>query len=376
MQFTCDRAALTNAATTAARATAARSPVPALEGLLIEAFESGIVRITGYDLKIGIVTEIEADVQSHGVVVLTARLLCEIVRRMPGEDVTFTADDNKCRLTSEQSSFDLIGTPAKEYPELPTLDGQKAYGIEGKLLRAVIGETIFAVAESEARPVFSGALFEVEGNRLTVVAVDGARLALRREEIANTDGGDSSFIVPGSALAEVERIVSGEDGDIEIIAGDKHVMFRFERTTLVARRIVGEFLNYRTTVPQSGKYAISVSRRDLTDAVERVSLIISDKVRTPLRCTFGDGVVILSAVSTIGNAKDECGAVGDGEGMEIGFNNKYLLDSLRAAPAETLELRMNSPSTACVILPKDDPDVETAAFVYMVLPVRLAAMNN
>jgi DNA polymerase-3 subunit beta len=358
------------AATIAARASAAKSPVPALEGLLIEATERGRVRITGYDLKTGIVSETDARVPESGSVILNARLFGDIIRRLPGEEVTVSVSASyNTKIESGVSSFDIVGSPPADYPALPAAEGQTTLRIEGRILRDMIARTVFAVSDNESRPVYTGALFETEGKTITAVAVDGFRLALRREELLR-EAEAVSFIVPGSALGEIERILSAGDGDVEIIVGDKHVIFKLDNTLLISRRLEGEFLNYRTSIPQNSKYELKVSRRELEQAVERVSLIISDKVKSPVRCVFDDGTLSLLTISAYGQAHDECAMDGDGEKLEIGFNNRYLLDALKAAPADELKICLTTPVTPCVILPADGAEEN---FIYMILPVRLSS---
>ncbi|MDR0906178.1 MAG: DNA polymerase III subunit beta [Oscillospiraceae bacterium] len=370
MKFTCNRASLVQAAASAARATASRSPVPALEGLLIEAASGGELTISGYDLKTGIVAQTEAEVAEAGAVVLNARLFGDIIRRLPGEDVTVTVGaSNNTNIVSGVSSFDIVGSPAEDYPSLPSAEGQTTIEIDGKVLRDIISQTIFAVADNDARPVLTGALIETEGKSVTIVAHDRFRLALRREELLE-ETEITSFIVPGTALAEAERIASSTDSAVEIVVGEKHVIFKLDGTLLISRRLEGEFLNYRASIPQSHKYALNASRRELTDAVERVSLIISDKAKSPVRCTFGDHTLELLSASAFGTARDECAISGDGEKLEIGFNNRYLLDALKAAPADDLTLCLSGPEKPCIVVPAAADD---DSFLYMVLPVRLSS---
>jgi DNA polymerase-3 subunit beta len=385
MKFSCDRGSLTTAALTAARASSPKSPVPALEGLLIEAFASGTIRVTGYDLKTGIVSDFEGDVREPGSIVLGARLFCDIIRRMPDEKITLETTDNFItRIVSANSAFDISGFSAADFPALPPFEGQNTLSIDGRTLRSMINQTLFAVADNESRPIYTGALFEVEQNNFTIVALDNRRLAIRRETLENgeteeieaTEDAQNnivSFIVPGAALSEVERIIAAEDGLVEIVAGEKHVMFHIGANLLISRRLEGEFFNYKNSISKTGKYMIGFARKELLDAVERVSLIINEKARDPLHCVFDDGAIIISSASAFGKANDVCASRGDGEGMEVGFNNKYLLDALRAAPTDDLRMCMSSPKTACVILPDDEED---DSFLYMVLPVMLSTSGG
>jgi DNA polymerase-3 subunit beta len=369
MKFSCEKLMFLSAILTASRVVAAKSTVPELEGLLIMTAENS-VRISGFDLKTGITTTVDADIEQEGGIVLNSKLFCEIIRRLPDGFVTLTSDEsNLTVIECMNSEFNIMGSPAHNYPELPLLDKQDSAIVPGNMLREMIAQTKFAISDNEARPVHTGALFEIENGELTVVAVDGYRLALRREKLEDGTGGPLKFVAPGTALGEVERISSGEDVNCVISLGSKHVMFSIDNTVLITRRLEGEFLNYRSSIPQSIKYELKVEKRTFIDAVERVALIVNDKQKGPLRCIFGADNVKLNAMSTLGRANDECPAEGDGENLEIGFNDKFLLEALRAAPSDIIKLRLISGITPCLITPPEGEE----KFVYMILPVRLRA---
>ena len=335
----------------------------------MKTLESGI-RISGYDLKTGIITTVPADVTSPGSIVLSARLFGEIVRKLPDNIVTLSSDDSlMTKIECLMSEFLILGTPAGDYPDLPTVDYQKTLTVSEKNLKTMIAQTNFAVSDNESRPVHTGALFEADKGLLTVVAVDGYRLALRREPLVGSDGAFVSFVVPGTALNEVEKIVSDSDDPVSIMMGAKHIMFEMGDTVLISRRLEGEFLNYKNSVPHNEKYSIEADRRALLDAVERVSLLINDKLKSPVRCTFADGVIRILSSTALGRASDECAVKGDGENLEIGFNNRYLLEALRAAPADFVRIKITSGISPCVIVPADG----SSNFLYMILPVRLKA---
>jgi len=372
MKFTCEKFLLLTAILTASRGAATKSPVPLLEGLLLEVEEEN-VRISGYDLKTGIVTTVPAEVESQGGIVLNARLFGEIIRKLPGPEVTISLESEYvAKIGSEYSDFEILGSPTSDYPELPAVDGQESIEIGETILKKMISQTNFAVSDNESRPIHTGALFETGDGELTIVAVDGYRLALRREPLANSDAPDLSFVVPGTALAEVERITSDGEGIVKITLGSKHILFSIGDTLLISRRLEGEFLNYKNSIPQSAKHQLTVEKNDFIAAVERVSLIINDKMKSPVKCVFGDGVVNLFSASALGKASDECGMDGNGEELEIGFNDRYLLEALKAAPGEQINLELNSGITPCILSPADDKN----NFLYMILPVRLKAYES
>ena len=372
MKFTCEKLLLLVAILTASRAAATKSPVPLLEGLLLEVEEENI-RISGYDLKTGIVTTVPAEVEQTGGIVLNARLFGEIVRKMPGQEITISVSTGLvATISSEMSEFEILGSPTSDYPELPAVDGQDSIEIGEALLKKMISQTNFAVSDNESRPIHTGALFEIGVGELTIVAVDGYRLALRREEMDINNATPLSFVVPGTALNELEKIATDGDGVVSITLGPKYILFSIGDTMLISRRLEGEFLNYKNAIPQSAKHQIKIVKEELISAVERVSLIISDKMKSPVRCIFGNGIIRLFSASAVGKASDECSMEGDGDELEIGFNDKYLLEALKAAPADEVILELNSGVTPCVISSSDDSN----NFLYMILPVRLKAYES
>ena len=368
MKFSCEKHILLGAIQTAQRAAAPKSPIPALEGLLVEA--GNTVRITGYDLKRGIYTSVPADVTETGSIILNARLFGDIVRSLPDGVVSVSVDTGfMTRITCGKADFSIMGFDADDYPDLPDADGRNIISVKENLLGDMIRRTLFAVSDNEARPVYTGSLFEVENGALTIVSVDGYRLALRRGEVMASEQESTSFIVPGQALGDVEKICGEEENEVRITVGLKHVSFAIGSTVVVSRRLEGEFLNYRRSVPTEFQHRVKVQRTELGRVVDRVSLIIDAKTKNPLRCTFGDGEMKLLCVTNLGKAEDFCPISGSGGNLEIGFNNRYLLDALRAAPADELELCLNTASSPCVILPADGSD----GFVFMILPVRFRA---
>ena len=371
MKFSCEKAQLLSAITVTSKVASAKSAVPALEGLLLDA--GALLKISGYDLKTGIKTEVPAEVSVPGAVVLNARLLGEIVRKLPDDIVVVSvAEDNMATITCGPSKFNIPGTPASDYPELPSVDGKSAIEIPQNTLKRMIAETIFAVSDNESQPIHTGSLFELTGNTLTIISVDGFRLALRREQLEKSEMEDCSFVVPGSALGEVEKIASDSDEMVKLTLGSKHILFVIGDTVVISRRIEGNFLNYKQVIPQTNKINLTVEKRALMDAVDRVSLIISEKLKSPVRCVFSDGVVNLFTATALGKATDSCKLVGDGKDLEIGFNNKYLLDALKAAPADTVNVSLGTSVSPCVINPTDGNE----SFTYLVLPVRLKAGDS
>ena len=364
MKISCEKMILQSAIATAARAVSPRSSLPVLEGILFQA-EGQSLKLTGYDLKKAVYTSVDATVQETGAAVINAKLIYDIVRAMPDGMVNIAVAENTAQVRCGKAEYNIPVMKATDFPELPEFEEDRSFSMEQGLLKEMINETIFAVSDSESRPVYMGTLFKLEEGVLTMVSVDGYRLALRKEAVAGADV--DNFIVPGSALADVERICGDTDEKITVSISAKHVFFEIGETSLISRRLEGEFLNYKSAIPEKFRYEVTVDRQELLRTVGRVALIVDDKTRIPIRLTFADGVVNVRCATVLGSGVDSCICEGNGGGIEIGFNHKYISDALKAAPADEIKICLNTGSAPCVIRPADGSE----DFTYLVLPVRL-----
>ncbi|WP_312942293.1 DNA polymerase III subunit beta [Oscillibacter sp.] len=370
MKFSCEKALLQSAVAVASRAVSQKSSIPALEGLLLRASET--VTVSGYNMQTGIRTILSADVTEPGELVLNARLFGDIIRRMPDDMITFSSDDRlTVRLQCGDADFNIMGLSAADYPDLPEVEDEYSVSIHQKTLRSMIEETLFAVSTNESRPVHTGSLFEISEDGLTVVSVDGFRLAIRKEPLERVNGGYFSFVAPGSALNEIEKICGDVEDTAAITLGKRHILFEVGETQLICRRLEGDFLDYKSAVPRKNPISVVADTKELIQSIDRVSVVISEKLKSPVRCLFDKDRVILSAKTANGEAKDVCRVAGDGGELEIGFNNRYLMEALRYAPADTVKIELNTGVSPAVIVPTEGEE----NFLYMVLPVRLKAQD-
>lgn len=370
MKFSCEKALLQNAIGLTSRAVSQKSSIPALEGLLLQAAEA--VTVSGYNMQTGIRTSLSADVTEPGELVLNARLFGDIIRKMPDDMITFSSDEKMTvHLHCGDADFDIMGLSAAEYPELPEVEDEYAVSLQQRTLRSMINETLFAVSTNESRPVHTGSLFEISDQGLTVVSVDGFRLAVRKEPLEKIDGGYFSFVAPGSALSEVEKICDDVEDLATITLGKRHILFEVGGTQLICRRLEGEFLDYKSAIPRKNPISVVADTKELIQSIDRVSVVISEKLKSPVRCVFDHDKVFLSAKTANGEAKDVCRVAGDGGELEIGFNNRYLMEALRYAPADTVKIELNTGVSPAIIVPTEGEE----NFLYMVLPVRLKAQE-
>lgn len=365
MKFTCSTLELSVASATVSKAVAQKAAIPSIEGILINASD-GKLSLTAYDLELAIITEIEANIEEEGSVVINARTLCEIVRKMPGDLITITADERKLvSIKSGNSEFSLNGMGADEYPELPSVQNGLSLDIDTELFSKMVRKTVFACAVADTRPIFTGVKFEIEENELRMIALDGYRLAIRKEKI-NYEGEKLEFIVPSKTLNEIIKISGETDDDISIFLGKRHIVFNIGSYSVISRLIEGEFLNYQRTIQNGSKTQIVVSTSELLNAIERTAIVITDRVKSPIRCIFSGNEIKLNCITNTARVNDRVPASVLGEKIEIGFNSKFFIDALKNADCEQIKIEILD-----TIKPIKITAVDNDSFLFIVMPVRL-----
>lgn len=367
LNFTCERTKLVEALSNVQRAVSPKSNLAALEGVFISA-ENSQLKLCGYNTEIAIKTSIDATVLNEGKIVLSAKLFTDIIRRLPAETVTI---ETKERLTvsikSGLSEFSLVGISAEEFPEVPEIENPDSINLPVQIAKSMIKQTIFAVADIDTKPVHTGTLFDIKKNEIKLVSVDGYRMAVRTEEIK--ENLEIRFVVPGKALGEVLKLLpDGEDKTLQIFAGQRHIMFNTGEYCVISRLLEGEFLDYEVSIPEKFKTRVSVNTRLMLESVERVSLLINERLKSPVRCNISTGFARLSCFTAIGKAFDEFPIKTEGEDIEIGFNSKYMMDALRNSDTDEVIIEINGSLSPIKILPKEGKN-----FLFLVLPVRLRA---
>ena len=364
MKFTVNKKDIAEAVSNIQRAVSTKTSIPALEGILLTAQDTTL-ELCAYDMELGITTVIPAQVSESGKSVLSAKIFSDIVRRSPAETLTIAVDEkNMATLESGYSRFTIIGIPAAEFPELPRLSDATQITLPANLLKSMIRQTLFAVAESDAKPIHQGSLFNLEQGMLDVVSVDGYRLAVRSEPVDYPD--ELSFVVPGKTLGEILKLLKDTDDPVELAAGRRHILFTIDNYTVISSLLEGEFLNSKAAIPPESQTEVILKTREAIDSVERVSLLITDRLKSPVRCLFADNEVKLNCTTSMGRASDQIDVEMTGQSVEIGFNNRYLLEALRNTECDEVKVQLGGPLSPMKVVPK-----EGNSFLFLVLPVRL-----
>ena len=366
MKFSCNTQTLNQAIMNVTLAVSQKSGLPALEGILVRA-KDGLVRMVGYNLELGITTTIQTRVAEDGEVVIPAKLFSEIVRKIDSDEVSISCDPRfLVEINGGVSQFTILGMSALEFPELPAVGDGVGVTLGRKTLSSMIDQTLFAVSTSDAKPVHTGCLFVLEEDQITLVAVDGFRLAMRKEKAAIQQS--IRFIVPGRTLSDLLKLLGDSDDMLELQVSRKHILFTLGDCSVISRLLEGEFLDYNAAIPKESATTVTVSTRALLSSIERTSLLITDKIKSPLKVAFGDGLIKMSCSTTIGKAYDECVCAIDGTPLEMGFNNRYLMDALKHSESDMVKLEMGGPLSPMKVVPLQDD-----SFLFLVLPMRLKA---
>lgn len=365
MKLTCNRQELSTAVTNVQRAVSAKASMPVLEGILLVA-ENNTITFTGYNLEIAMMTTVEANIIEEGNIVLPARLFGDIVRRLPEDTVIIKTDEKLVTyIHSGLADYQIMGIDSKEFPELPRIDESEKIVFNSGLLKDMIRQTIYAVSVDDSKPVHKGTMFDIEDNTLKLISVDGFRLAMRIEPIE--DAKDTKFIVPAKALSEVLKIITDEEKTIDILVGRRHTVFKVENYSIVSRLLEGTFLDYKNTIPKTVGTEVTLNTRLITDSVERMSLLNTEKIMSPVNCYIADGQVKMTCSTTVGKANDVLNAKVTGNiPLRIGFNNRYLLDALKNTNTDEIKMQFNGPLTPMKIVP-----TEGNSFIFLVVPMRL-----
>lgn len=367
MKVTVERAKLLEGVQRLQRVVGAKSTMPVLEGILISA-EKGMVTLSAYNLEMGMKKELYAHCEEEGDIVINARLLAEILRKMNGIQVEIAADEKLlCHISGGEAVFDIMGMAATDFPEMPSVADGTKIEIDSKLFSKMVSGTIFSVAQTEGtRPILTGLDISVSNGELQLVAVDGCRLAIRREKADMEQ--ELEFIAAGKAISEVVKLISDETDNISILVGKRLISFNIDGYLFISRLLEGEYVNYQKIIPTEHTQSVVINTRELISVIERVSLLINDFLTSPVRCYFDSDEVTFSCTTSMGHASERLAVSLEGEPFEIGINSRLLLEALRAIEDEYVRILFSGVNAGIVISPAES---EANEYLYIVMPMRL-----
>ena len=371
MKIICEKEKLQKGLSAVVRGVPTRTTMPILEGILIQT-NNNELKLTTYDLELGIEYIIDCEVKEEGNTVVNAMMFSEIIRKLPDTEISIEVNENKLLVIEcEGSLYKLSTMEPEEFPELPKIEVENSIQTDQTVLKNMIRKTIFAVSSEESRPIFTGCLFETKNNKLNIVAIDGFRMGWVSKTLLK-DTEDFKAVIPGKTLNEVNKILNDSFDYIRIGISKNQGIFEMENCKIVTRLLDGEFLNYESVVPANWETRIRVNKNLLQGCLERVSLISSSSIekekKYPVKINIEIGKITLSCTNQTGDAKEEMYLETEGKNLEIGVNPKYFLDALKAIDDEEVFIEFGSNISPCIIRPIEVIENE---YVYMILPVRL-----
>ena len=369
MKVICEKEKILKGINSVINGVASKTTMPVLEGILIQTNDNEL-KLTSYDLEIGIEYVLEAKIEEQGNTVVNATMFSEIIKRLPATEIKITLNENNLlEIECEGSLYKLATMNPDEFPELPKINVENSIEIEQTVLKNMIRKTIFAVSTEENRPIFTGCLFEVEENKLNVVAVDGYRLAIKSKNIDKVTNNFSS-VIPGKTLNEVNKIISDSFDYVKIGISRNQALFEMENCKIVTRLLDGEFLKYSNTIPKTWETRVKVNKNNIQNCFERILLISSSSIekekKYPVKINIEIGKVTISCANQTGDAKEEIYVETEGKELEIGFNPRFFLDALKAIDDEEVYIEFGTNRSPCIIKPVEDGD-----YIYMILPIKM-----
>lgn len=356
-----------------------KNTISSIEGVLIETLDNETVRLSTYDMNKGVRCLIHGvKVEEPGSYIINAQRLCQTVRVLPDDEFTIAVDENcNCTVSSDASSFSMFAMKGDEFPNLPELTSERAFVISGAILKKMIGKVSHSIAEQDNRIMLCGAFFKLTDDGLDVISCDSYTLSVCRmkceiEKIGTDE--EVSFIMPGHALTELVKILpDGEDDKVTCYLSRKHAIIHYEDITFFSRTIDSEYINYERIMPKDNDIFVIVERERFMDGLERANIIAEEKIqgsgKSFVKINLENQYLLLSSKSANGKVSDEMNCVHEGRDIEIGFNCRYLINSVRVTEGENIKMTMKSATQAITIEPAEKTD--SFDFYYMILPVRM-----
>lgn len=356
-----------------------KSTLSAVEGILIEANSADSCTLTVFDLEKGMRITVDAEVLEQGSYIINAQKFNQTLKVMDGEDIVLTVDAKlNAMFECGKSSHRMGALKAEEFPEIPDLVTEKGFVINSSSLKKMLSKVSYAMGVNEPRPVLNGCFIKTEQGKVNVVACDGFKLAVCSENTklekleGSSKGADYSFIVPVKSVNEIVKLLSDdEDDEVTVYMSHKNMVVVFEDIVFFTRLITGEYVDYNRIIIRNHKIQVSAAKQDIIAALEKASLIteerIAGSVRSHVRVEVCEDILKVSAVSFAGSIYDEFNVEHTGDDISIAFNNRFLIDSIRACRSEKIKISMSSPLMSINVEPCDDEDGEE---LFMLLPVR------
>ena len=369
MKLVCSKLNLLNGVNIVSKAVPSKTTMSILQCIMIDATNNKI-KLIANDMELGIETLIEGDIVEKGQIALDAKIFLEIVRKLPDNDVTILTDNSlKTVISCEKAKFTIIGKSGEDFSYLPSIERIDSVIMSQFTLKEVIRQTIFSIADNDNNKLMTGELFEINGDTLKVVSLDGHRISIRKIDLKNIYP-SRKVVVPGKTLNEISKILPGDaDEDVSIFFTGKHVVFEFDKTTVVSRLIEGEYFRIDQMLSSDYETKVTVNKRELLECIDRATLLIKEGDKKPIIINIMDDVMELKINSTIGSMNEDIDISEQGKDLMIGFNPKFMIDALKVIDDEEIDIYLVNPKAPCFIRNIQEK------YIYLILPVNFTTVS-
>lgn len=365
MKVICNQSELVNSLGIAFRAVSSKTSFPILECFLMEAKDNSLV-ITANDMELGIEIRILCRVDNPGRIAVNAKIFYDIIRKLP-EDIVFIEVDNDCviYITCGKAKFKIAGLPGNDFPPLPEYERVNGVTMSQFTLKDLISKTIFAVSTNESEQIRTGECFEISGNKLRVVALDGHRAAIRNIELRE-EYPEQTAVIPGKTLLEISKILSGNiEDEVNIFFMRNLVIFEMNHTIVLSRLIEGRFYNLNPMLNSAYTTKVTLNKKEFADCIDRASLLVKESEKRPVIIDIKDGVLAVNMKSSLGTMDDEITIFKEGNDIALGLNPKFITDVLRSIDDEDITLYLSTVAMPCFIRDSEN------RYIYLILPVNI-----
>lgn len=366
MKLICSKSDILHSVNIALKAVPSKTTMTILECFLIDASSSQI-KIIANDMELGIETIVKGDIIERGVIAINAKMFSEIIRKLPDNDVVIETNDNyMVTITCEKAKFNIAGKAGDDFSYLPEVEKNKFITLSQFTLKEIIRQTIFSIADNDSNRLMTGELFEVTGDTLRVVSLDGHRISIRK--VALNDSYDNiKVVVQGKTLSEISKILSGEaDDTVRIYFTQNHIVFEFDDTVVVSRLIEGEYFRINQMLSSDYETKVVVNKKEFLSCIDRSTLLVKEGEKKPIIINVNDQELELKINSTLGSMNENIDIKKDGKDIMIGFNPKFLIDALRVIDDEEIDIYLVNSKAPCFIRDKDE------SYIYLILPVNFS----
>ncbi len=369
MKLVCSKSSLLSGVKTVSKAVPNKTTMSILECILIDA-SKGVITLTANDMEMGIETTIKGNILEKGIIALDAKIFLEMVSKLPDNDITIETDHSyKTTITCGKSEFHIIGKSGEDFSYLPSVEKEESIMISQFTLKDVVRQTIFSISDNDNNKLMTGELFDINGDKMRVVSLDGHRISIRNIDLKNHYE-PRKVVVPGKTLNEISKILSGDaDRDVTISFTSKHIVFEFDNTIVVSRLIEGEYFKIDQMLSSDYETKVKINKKEFLNCIDRATLLVKEGDKKPIIINVTDENMELKINSIIGSMNEEIDIEKNGKDIMIGFNPKFLIDALRVIDDEEIDLYMVNPKAPCIIKNLEE------SYIYLILPVNFTTVS-